>query len=95
MTIETFGRDVAGLLLRELHDSLVTKCDGSEQERGVSAGDTAPRATESNELDFEAILGGLLFGMEHDLMLGNLQMVQALGSAIAQRDTGTSEHISG
>lgn len=44
------------------------------------------------ELDCEVIVNGLLIGMHHDLLESNLQMVKALGSAIAERDYGTSEH---
>ena len=43
-------------------------------------------------LDCETIIKGLLIGMHHDLLESNLQMVKALGSAIAERDYGTSEH---
>ena len=42
--------------------------------------------------NLDAIIKRLTTGVEHALLAGNLQMLRALGEAIAQRDTGTSKH---
>ena len=44
------------------------------------------------EVDYDRILQGLLLVLEHDLVESNVHMIRALGSAIAERDTGTNEH---
>ncbi|MBD3402635.1 HD domain-containing protein [candidate division GN15 bacterium] len=91
MSIEAFGHEVARLILLQLHDRLRDECDHQ------LGRDSAPRAADPDHspqhpIDFEYVLSGLLKGAEHDMLIGNLQMVRALGGAIAQRDTGTSEH---
>lgn len=91
MTIEVFGHEVARLILLSLHEQLRDECDQQlGRERAVRATDrtTAPE----HPIDFEFVLNGLMLGMEHDLLVGNLQMIRALGGAIAQRDAGTEEH---
>lgn len=42
--------------------------------------------------DMTAVLNGLLHWTQYELLGSNLQMVKALGSAIAVRDTGSVEH---
>ena len=74
----------AVLILKELKDELVA----SEKHQTVCPGEDLA----SNALDCETIVNGLIIGMHHDLLESNLQMVKALGSAIAERDFGTSEH---
>ncbi|MEE8578076.1 MAG: HD domain-containing phosphohydrolase [candidate division Zixibacteria bacterium] len=87
MSIDEFGREVSGIIMHQLHDQLLEVC----QNNGQTAIQQPAVKTEV-PLDFESIIPGLLSGMEHELLIGNLQMVAALGSAVAQRDTGTSEH---
>jgi putative nucleotidyltransferase with HDIG domain len=92
MTIESFGSIVAQVILHELHNRLVDACDDQERLRSLADVLHHPISSTQPTLDFEAILNGLLTGMEHDILLGNLQMIRALGGAVAMRDTGTSEH---
>lgn len=42
--------------------------------------------------DCSTIINGLITATRHDLLENNLQMINALGAAIAERDSGTSEH---
>lgn len=72
------------LILRELKNELVKNNDVPPERLAES--------TEAPQLDCETLINGLLIGMHHDLLESNLQMVKALGSAIAERDYGTSEH---
>ena len=44
------------------------------------------------KLDHEKVINGLIFSFERDLLRSHLHMIRALGSAIAERDTGTNEH---
>lgn len=74
----------AVIILKELKSELV----GSDSSDRPCPGETPTPAP----LDCETIVNGLLIGMHHDLLESNLQMVKALGSAIAERDYGTSEH---
>lgn len=92
MTIEAFGSIVAQVVLYELHNRLVDVCDDQERLRSLATAVNHPISPTDPTLDFESILNGLLTGMEHDILLGNLQMIRALGGAVAVRDTGTSEH---
>ncbi|UCC43756.1 MAG: HD-GYP domain-containing protein [Candidatus Zixiibacteriota bacterium] len=78
---------VANLIVGELHEHL---CASSGLE--ASRDDEPPAKGDRSSLDFETILRGLLIGLEYDLLVGNLQMVRALGEAIAQRDTLNSKH---
>ncbi len=71
----------AVLILKEL------KTDLLDSDAAVGA-----TGTPAPPLDCDTIIRGLLIGMHHDLLESNLQMVKALGSAIAEKDYGTSEH---
>ncbi|UCG60690.1 MAG: HD-GYP domain-containing protein [Candidatus Zixiibacteriota bacterium] len=81
---EEYITAAAVIIVRELKNELLK----SEQYRphSLSRSDSVP------DIDCETIINGLLVGMHHDLLESNLQMVRALGSAIAERDYGTSEH---
>ena len=92
MSIQAFGSLVAQVVLHELHNKLVDVCDDQERLRSLATSVNPADAPTDPTLDFESILSGLLTGMEHDILLGNLQMIRALGGAVAVRDTGTSEH---
>lgn len=72
------------LILKELKSQLMQNADVRME--------IPPDADTRPPLDCETIIKGLLIGMHHDLLESNLQMVKALGSAIAERDYGTSEH---
>ncbi|UCD65083.1 MAG: HD-GYP domain-containing protein [Candidatus Zixiibacteriota bacterium] len=74
----------AVIILKELKSRLIEE---SGEESPCRSEAVAPLG-----LDCETIINGLLIGMHHDLLESNLQMVKALGSAIAERDYGTSEH---
>jgi HD-GYP domain-containing protein (c-di-GMP phosphodiesterase class II) len=61
-----------------------------------AASEVPPPAVAASVADqtanLDAIIKRLTSGVEHALLAGNLQMLRALGEAIAQRDTGTSKH---
>ena len=42
--------------------------------------------------DFDRVVGEVLRDVQIGFLTGNLQMMKALGSAIAERDTGNSDH---
>ncbi len=73
---------VALFILRELFSQTLVKSGD------VAAAETA----HADELDFDTILNGLLIWMQKDLLGSNIQMLKALGSAIAERDTGSRAH---
>ncbi len=75
---------VAILILKELKSELM--------KNGEVVPPSRSGETSAPPLDCETIIKGLLIGMHHDLLESNLQMVKALGSAIAEKDYGTSEH---
>ena len=81
---EEFITAAAVLMVRELKSELIRN---GEQLTPDQPGFCGPAP-----LDCETIINGLLVGMHHDLLESNLQMVKALGSAIAERDYGTREH---
>ncbi|UCE23553.1 MAG: HD-GYP domain-containing protein [Candidatus Zixiibacteriota bacterium] len=81
---DEFITAAAVLIVRELKSEMI-----KNGER-LTPDQTAPRSPAP--LDCETIINGLLIGMHHDLLESNLQMVKALGSAIAERDYGTREH---
>lgn len=60
--------------------------------KGDPESNRQPIFTAGGNLDCTAIINGLILGMKHDLLEGNLQMIKAFGSAIAERDSGTSIH---
>ncbi|MBN1213088.1 MAG: HD-GYP domain-containing protein [candidate division Zixibacteria bacterium] len=74
---------VALYYLRELCRQTVGQCKTGEK---VQSEKTSP------EPSMKEILNALLSWSQYELLGSNLQMVKALGSAIAVRDTGTSEH---
>lgn len=78
---------VAELIVGELHHHLCSSVDLKSSPLA-----TKSETSEESSLDFDLILRGLVIGLEYDLLVGNLQMVRALGEAIAQRDTGNSRH---
>ncbi len=77
----------AGLVVNELRSRL---CAASKFRLPDTAADKVNTA--NKELDFDTVLKGLFLGIQYDLLTENLQMVKALGEAIAQRDTGNSWH---
>lgn len=74
---------VATTLLEMLRKKLVATC---EPEKLVGPLD------HEQILNYDRILQGLLLALERDLLRSNLHMIRALGSAIAERDTGTNDH---
>lgn len=83
LPIEEYCATVAFLMVRELSCSAMARREAS----GAAASETGPHT-----LDFETILNGLTAAMQYDIVGSNMQMVKALGSSIAVRDTGTNEH---
>jgi|GEM_PF-1703255 len=83
VALQDYCTAVALYYLRELCRQTVKQCETGEKDRlGVS----------STEPNMKEILNALLSWSQYELLGSNLQMVKALGSAIAVRDTGTSEH---
>jgi len=74
---------VATVLLEQLRTRMLAHC-----RPGMLHG----QLPQTEELDYARILQGLLLELEHDLLESNMQMIRALGGAIAERDTGTNEH---
>ncbi|MBU0983505.1 MAG: HD-GYP domain-containing protein [candidate division Zixibacteria bacterium] len=84
-----YCKSVAELLVHDLHLQLCT-ADGRE-----IPGLTVPQLDDPPDIDtpdLDAIIRRLASGVEYALLSGNLQMVRALGEAIAKRDTGSSMH---
>jgi len=64
-----------------------------QTEKGcVSEPESDNTAQRINEPDMTTVLNGLLSWTQYELLGSNMQMVKALGNAIAVRDTGTIEH---
>ena len=83
VTLQDYCTAVALYYLRELCRQTVKQC---------KAGETALPGEPSAGPSVKEILNALLSWSQYELLGSNLQMVKALGSAIAVRDTGTSEH---
>ena len=95
---------VAGLIVHELREMLCGVAGSPVSANGSSATladdatepplgiDTEPESLTEATLKLDDVIRQLSEGIETALMGGNLQMVRALGGAIAQRDSGTSEH---
>ncbi|MEW6412887.1 MAG: HD-GYP domain-containing protein [Candidatus Zixiibacteriota bacterium] len=79
VSVDEFITAAAVLILKELKGELTSSQPGSANPF-------------PSDIDCETIINGLLIGMRRDILESNLQMVKALGSAIAERDFGTSEH---
>jgi HD-GYP domain-containing protein (c-di-GMP phosphodiesterase class II) len=80
---EQFCSTVACLILKE-----IARQTDSSPKRPLVDADTP----DAGNLDYDVIVSGLLAAAQYDLVGNNLQMVRALGQAIAERDTGTGEH---
>ncbi len=74
---------VATVLLEQLRGRMLEHC---------RTGMLHEQQPDSEQFDYARILQGLLLALERDLLESNMQMIGALGGAIAERDTGTSEH---
>ncbi len=78
---------VSSLIIQELHEYLL----GSIQPASAVPDIPEHELTEPTQ-NLNSVIQKLTASVEFALLSGNLQMVKALGGAIAQRDTGTSEH---
>ena len=83
---EQFCSTVACLILKEI----ASQTDSKPERRELDLPDGA--TPELSSLDYDIIVSGLLAAAQYDLVGNNLQMVRALGHAIAERDSGTSDH---
>lgn len=100
ISAEDYCKSVAEMIVGELRERLcepmlpAEQVDPAEQAAHAEHADT--EAFDSDEVDHGGDLNGaikrLTTGVEHALLSGNLQMLRALGEAIAQRDTGDSKH---
>jgi len=84
---EEYCMTVAELVVGELKAKLCRPFEEKPLDSGEKEAAASDQAT-----DFDAVIKRLTTGVEHALLAGNLQMLRALGEAIAQRDTGTSKH---
>lgn len=70
--------------------------DSDETESAGATGSGSPSAQlmvpDEKATNLDAVLKRLTTGVDRALLDGNLQMLRALGEAIAQRDTGTARH---
>jgi HD-GYP domain-containing protein (c-di-GMP phosphodiesterase class II) len=84
---EEYCTGVAEEIVHELRDTLCRASGQSSQtEIVLEEADQTP--------DLNGAVKKLSTGVEQALLSGNLQMMRALGEAIAQRDTGNSSHNS-
>jgi putative nucleotidyltransferase with HDIG domain len=85
---EEYCLSVAEIVVGELKDHLC----GSMLEDAVPEHPPDPVTESEPTPDLNAVIRRLTTGVEKALLSGNLQMLRALGEAIAQRDTGNSKH---
>jgi len=85
---EDYCHTVAQLVVEELKERLCRPILEDEQEAAEPESAIGVRPPS----DLDAVVRRLTTGAEQALLAGNLQMLRALGEAIAQRDTGNSHH---
>jgi len=85
---EDYCHTVAQLVVEELKERLCRPIVEDEQEVPELESPAGVRPPS----DLDAVVRRLTTGAEQALLAGNLQMLRALGEAIAQRDTGNSHH---
>ncbi|HUV30513.1 MAG TPA: HD-GYP domain-containing protein [Acidobacteriota bacterium] len=84
---EEYCTTVTLLILKEFG------CHARTVDSPAGTGENSARpGTPAATLPFETILEALLAATQYDLIGANVQMVKALGNAIAERDTGTNDH---
>ena len=84
---DEYHADVLELIAGELRNQFGS-ADDEQTTRQTTEADSKPGSTHS----LDGMVRELSVSVEHALLSGNLQMVRALGEAIAQRDTGNSKH---
>ncbi|MBD3256825.1 HD domain-containing protein [candidate division GN15 bacterium] len=87
MPTDEFCGVVAELVLEQLHTQLCQSVPVSEPDS-----ETTERVSADSPPNLGQLIKRVASEVEYALLSGNLQMVKALGGAIAQRDTGTSAH---
>lgn len=84
---EEYCHEVAGLVVHELRERICAADDSDVP--GIVVPESEPdRPTP----DLDRVIRRLASGVEYALLSGNLQMVRALGEAIAKRDSGGASH---
>ena len=86
VSTEDFCGTVAEIVLEQLHYQLCSSIPVSEPSQ------TEAKPQQGSAPDLGELIKKVASEVEYALLSGNLQMVKALGGAIAQRDTGTSAH---
>jgi len=84
---DEYHTEVAELIAGELRNQF-----GSADEQQISQPTSEPDSKPGSSQSLDGMVRKLSVSVEHALLSGNLQMVRALGEAIAQRDTGNSKH---
>jgi putative nucleotidyltransferase with HDIG domain len=84
---EEYCHEVAGLVVRELRERICAADDHDVP--GIVVPESDP---DDPTPDLDRVIRRLASGVEYALLSGNLQMVRALGEAIAKRDSGGSSH---
>ena len=87
VTAEEYCQGVAEDIVLELKNTLLR---ASAKAPATPSGNTLQEA--NNTPDLNGAVKKLSNGVEQALLSGNLQMLRALGEAIAQRDTGNNSH---
>lgn len=87
VTALEYCQGVAEEIVHELRDTL---CRASAEANQANSESVLEQANHTPDLN--GAVKNLSTGVEHALLSGNLQMLRALGEAIAQRDTGNNSH---
>ena len=84
IAVPEYCTTVAMFVLKEICRQTEKGCVGTPESDRISKRTVKP--------DMAAVLNGLLNWTQYELLGSNMQMVKALGNAVAVRDTGTVEH---
>ncbi|MBU8933820.1 MAG: HD-GYP domain-containing protein [candidate division Zixibacteria bacterium] len=94
LSFDAYCQEVVHILLSELQEQVADVCTG-ECDNGDSPAEsiTVREAGQpGTPMDFDKIIDGLMHAFRRDLLFSHMDMIGALGSAIAERDTGTNDH---
>ncbi len=89
VSIEDYSHGISEGIVDELRATLLHNSPGPKRRPAEELLDLADHTP-----DLNGAVQKPASGVEHALLSGNLQMLRALGEAIAQRDTGNSSHNS-
>ena len=96
---EEYCHVVADLVVSELRERLCGPFEGQPPPPETAEAVVSTEVVSASQFlgadssrNLDSIVHHLTAGVEHALLAGNLEMLRALGEAIAQRDSGTSKH---